>query len=56
MTVPRGIPPLRIAVLVPGYNAAATVGAVVRNFRTALPEARVHVFDNNSSGADTPVP
>ncbi|MGV2288031.1 glycosyltransferase family 2 protein [Trinickia sp. YCB016] len=49
MTVSRGIPPQRVAVLVPCYNEAATVGAVVRDFRKALPEASVYVFDNNSS-------
>jgi glycosyltransferase involved in cell wall biosynthesis len=49
MTVSRGIPPQRIAVLVPCYNEAATIGAVVRDFRKALPEASVYVFDNNSS-------
>jgi glycosyltransferase involved in cell wall biosynthesis len=39
----------RIAVLVPCYNEAATIGAVVRDFRLALPGATIHVFDNNSS-------
>ncbi|MFO0973567.1 MAG: glycosyltransferase [Phycisphaerae bacterium] len=39
----------RIAVLVPCYNEAITVGAVVRDFRRALPEAAIYVFDNNSS-------
>jgi len=38
----------RIAVLVPCYNEAATVAAVVRGFRTALPVAEVYVYDNNS--------
>jgi glycosyltransferase involved in cell wall biosynthesis len=39
----------RIAVLVPCYNEEAAVGQVVRDFRAALPEATVFVFDNNSS-------
>lgn len=39
----------RIAVLVPCYNEAATIGDVVRDFQRALPGAVVHVFDNNSS-------
>ncbi len=39
----------RIAVLVPCYNEAATIGDVVRDFRRALPGAVVHVFDNSSS-------
>ena len=39
----------RIAVLIPCYNEALTVGKVVRDFRAALPEAAIHVFDNASS-------
>ena len=38
----------RIAVLVPCYNEAVTVAKVVEDFRRALPDASVHVFDNNS--------
>jgi len=41
----------RIAVLVPCHNEAATVAAVVRGFRMALPAAQVYVYDNNSSDA-----
>ena len=41
--------PSRIAVLIPCYNEAPTVGEVVRAFRAELPEARLYVFDNNSS-------
>ena len=40
---------LRIAVLLPCYNEALTVGGVVRGFAEALPGARVYVFDNNST-------
>ena len=40
--------PARIAVLVPCYNEALTIGPVVDAFRTALPGADIHVFDNNS--------
>ena len=39
----------KIAVLVPCYNEEATIGAVVRDFRSALPEALVFVYDNASS-------
>lgn len=43
------IPPsLRIAVLVPCYNEAAAVAAVVKGFKQALPTATVYVYDNNS--------
>jgi glycosyltransferase involved in cell wall biosynthesis len=38
----------RIAVLVPCYNEGIAVAKVVRDFRAALPEAVVYVYDNNS--------
>lgn len=38
-----------IAVLVPAYNEALTIAAVVSDFRKALPGARIFVYDNNSS-------
>lgn len=41
--------PFDIAVLLPCYNEAATIGAVVRGFRAALPQARIYVYDNNST-------
>jgi glycosyltransferase involved in cell wall biosynthesis len=37
-----------IAVLIPCYNEELTVSAVVRDFRQALPEAVIYVYDNNS--------
>ncbi len=40
---------LKLAVLLPCHNQAATIGAVVRGFAAALPSARVYVFDNNST-------
>lgn len=40
---------LRLAVLIPCYNEAATVRSVVRDFRAALPGADIYVFDNNST-------
>ncbi|HWE77831.1 MAG TPA: glycosyltransferase family 2 protein [Pseudolabrys sp.] len=39
----------RIAVLVPCFNEAIAVAQVVRDFRAALPEATVFVYDNNST-------
>jgi glycosyltransferase involved in cell wall biosynthesis len=39
----------RIAVLIPCYNEALTVGKVVQDFRAALPEAAIYVFDNAST-------
>ena len=37
-----------IAVLIPAFNEAATIGEVVRSFRVALPHAKIYVYDNNS--------
>ncbi len=42
------IPSPRIAVLIPCYNEAVAIGAVVRAFHAALPDAAIYVFDNNS--------
>lgn len=39
----------KIAVLIPCYNESATIAKVVRDFRAALPEAVVYVYDNNST-------
>lgn len=39
----------RIAVLVPCYNESATIQKVVEDFRRALPESIIYVFDNNST-------
>lgn len=38
----------QIAVLIPCYNEALTVGKVVADFKTNLPNATVYVYDNNS--------
>ncbi|MCI1982721.1 MAG: glycosyltransferase [Oscillospiraceae bacterium] len=39
----------RIAVLIPCYNESATIEKVVRDYRSALPEADIYVYDNNST-------
>jgi len=39
----------RIAVLVPCYNEEAAIGKVVADFRAALPDAPIYVYDNNST-------
>jgi glycosyltransferase involved in cell wall biosynthesis len=44
---PAALPP-RIAVLIPCYNEAEAIAAVVRDFAEALPEATIYVYDNNS--------
>jgi glycosyltransferase involved in cell wall biosynthesis len=38
-----------IAVMIPCLNEEITIAKVVRDFRAALPEADIHVFDNDSS-------
>jgi glycosyltransferase involved in cell wall biosynthesis len=39
----------RVAVLVPCYNEAAAIAKVVADFKSALPEATIYVYDNNST-------
>lgn len=39
----------RVAVLIPCLNEERTVGRVVRDFRAALPNADIYVYDNGSS-------
>src|SRR6478736_5196408 len=41
-------PALRVAILVPCFNEEAAVGTVVADFRKALPDATIYVYDNNS--------
>jgi glycosyltransferase involved in cell wall biosynthesis len=41
----------RIALCIPCLDEELTIGGVVRDFRTALPEAEIHVFDNASTDA-----
>ena len=38
----------RIAVLLPCYNEAAAIAQTIEAFRRALPQATIHVYDNNS--------
>ncbi|HBI62352.1 MAG TPA: glycosyl transferase [Lachnospiraceae bacterium] len=39
----------KIAVLIPCYNESQTIEKVVTDFKTALPEADIYVYDNNST-------
>jgi len=41
----------RVAVLISCYNEAATIAQVIAGFRTALPNAAIYVYDNNSTDA-----
>jgi hypothetical protein len=45
---PRARPAPRIAVLIPCYNEEVAIPRVVGAFRAALPDATIHVYDNNS--------
>ena len=38
----------RIAVIIPCYNEAVAIPKVVADFRAALPDAAIYVYDNNS--------
>ncbi|MBC8330368.1 MAG: glycosyltransferase, partial [Anaerolineae bacterium] len=38
-----------IAIVLPCYNEAITIQQVIADFRVQLPDAKIHVFDNNSS-------
>jgi len=38
----------KIAVLIPCYNESKTIAKVVKNYKEALPEADIYVYDNNS--------
>lgn len=39
----------KIAVLIPCYNESKTIEKVVKDFKKALPEADIYVYDNNST-------
>ena len=40
--------PLRLAVLIPCYNEEVAIAQVITDFRRALPDALIYVYDNNS--------
>lgn len=39
----------KIAVLIPCYNEATTIGKVISDLKNAVPEAVIYVYDNNST-------
>lgn len=41
----------KIAVLIPCYNEESTIAKVVSDYRAALPEADIYVYNNNSTDA-----
>ena len=38
----------KIALLIPCYNECLTIEKVITDFKNALPEAEIYVYDNNS--------
>jgi glycosyltransferase involved in cell wall biosynthesis len=40
---------MKIAVLIPCFNEARSIAKVVGDYRAALPEAEIYVYDNNST-------
>lgn len=38
-----------VAVVVPCYNEAVSIGSVIADFRTAVPDAEIYIYDNNST-------
>jgi len=47
--------PPRVAVLIPCHNEAQAIAKVVADFRAALPQASIVVYDNNSTDATAAV-
>ena len=39
----------KIAVLIPCYNESLTIKKVIEDWKSALPEAKIYVYDNNST-------
>ena len=40
---------MKIAVLIPCFNEELTIGKVIQDFRSVLPNSEIYVFDNNST-------
>ena len=39
----------KIAILIPCYNESQTIEKVIKDYKNALPEAKIYVYDNNST-------
>jgi glycosyltransferase involved in cell wall biosynthesis len=48
-------PQRKIAVIIPCFNEAHSIAEVVHGFKSALPTARIFVFDNNSTDETVPI-
>lgn len=42
---------MKIAILIPCYNEEITIGKVIDDFKTVIPDADIYVYDNNSKDA-----
>lgn len=40
---------MSVAVIVPCFNEEISIAKVVKDFQTSLPQAKIFVFDNNST-------
>jgi len=40
---------MKTAVLIPCFNESKTIKKVIDDFKSALPEAEIYVYDNNSN-------
>jgi glycosyltransferase involved in cell wall biosynthesis len=49
LTEPSDDPSRQIAVAIPCYNEAAAIATVISQWRAALPDAEIVIFDNNST-------
>ena len=47
-TEPPAVPAPRVAVLIPCFNEEVAIAVVIDGFRSALPDAALYVYDNNS--------
>ncbi len=47
--------PASIAVIIPCYNEELTIAQVISAFKSAVPEADIYVFDNNSTDKTTEI-
>lgn len=45
----------KIAVLIPCYNESLTIKKVIEDWKSALPEAKIYVYDNNSTDNTTEI-
>ena len=42
---------IQIAIIIPCFNEEAAIAQVINDYKNALPQAKIYVFDNNSTDA-----